>query len=131
MNKIKVPEGMLKAALKVLDEFDGPHDKGIAYALEDALRWLSENPIVPTHSQVQEMANACPYYTCDVVKFISAWQERMFLDLGEELPKEVRALLYPNARDILMDNGNMVVSDSVNERIVEAYNRGKKAGANG
>ena len=54
--KIKVPDGLLKAFLGERDyesyrESNGAHFAGDKEQLEAALRWLSENPIVPTDAQ--------------------------------------------------------------------------------
>jgi len=51
---IKVPEGMLKAALDIRN-LEGLHHRTFEAILEEALRWLSENPIVPTDEQAQVM----------------------------------------------------------------------------
>ena len=67
-----VPEGMLKAA----------HDEAVRSAgqigkcLEAGLRWLSENPIVPTEQQLSDIA-ADAHVCMDEV--IAEWQRRMFL----------------------------------------------------
>jgi hypothetical protein len=83
MSKYIVPEGMLKAAVRV-----GPHgcESEIKRIIEAALLWLSENPIVPTPDQM----DGC----CDDIKGAKSlmmnvheiaihcsveWQRRMFV----------------------------------------------------
>jgi hypothetical protein len=83
MSEIRVPEGMLKASLSS-GVFEGTDDA--QKALEAALRWLSENPIVPDAKQVGEMVISAPYsntrqaYTSTIF-CITEWQKRMFLAL--------------------------------------------------
>ena len=74
--RVVVPEGMYDAAMKY-------QDSGIqcGAALEAALLWLSENPIVPTEEQAQYMydgknglGHAGTIRYCMI-----EWQRRMFL----------------------------------------------------
>ena len=73
--KIKVPEGMLKAAVKAAWKLTWPDREdpemstcsprvreeireSFKCALEAALRWLSENPSVPTNEQTQGVCDS-------------------------------------------------------------------------
>lgn len=55
--KIKVPEGMLSAVEQALEDNDWPArpKEQSRVACEAALRWLSENPIVPSDEQFADM----------------------------------------------------------------------------
>ena len=86
--KIKIPEGMLKAARERHNQaiyLCAPNTPDIKTALEDALRWLAEHPIVPTSEQVEEMIFSAPSPSissndAEPEKFaIVEWQRRMFL----------------------------------------------------
>ena len=79
--KIIVPEGMLKAAVAAVKiPISGeivrnqPHD-----ILEAALRWLSENPIVPTTEQIMSEANRTREFEAIMyAQWIGWWQSHMF-----------------------------------------------------
>jgi len=75
-SKIKVPEGMLKAAIGE-SYLNSDHDKAIIKsAVEDALAWLSKNPIVPTREQWVQLENNHP--TMLPWERVGEWQKRMF-----------------------------------------------------
>ena len=86
MANIKIPEGMLKAAENAaLSGMPMPRGGSLLpKILEAALRWLSENPIVPTDEQIHDMysreCEAGISFTL-VARFIAEWQRRMFLAL--------------------------------------------------
>ncbi len=92
--KIKVPKGMLKA---VEDRYgdvyaSGFYRKVVTADLEAALRWLAENPIVPTRTEVESIIepNLRGLDAYDLVKAsIAEWQRRMFLAPEPEAPKDV------------------------------------------
>lgn len=80
--KIKVPEGMLKAAVAEWYVATGERDFCIRMILEAALRWLSENPIVPDDEQCLQLwrGSAGADTTADCTRnTVSNWQRRMFL----------------------------------------------------
>jgi hypothetical protein len=55
-HEIKVPQGMLEAAMEAVGDY--PQDTlAMMQALEAALRWLSENPIVPTIERCNEIVD--------------------------------------------------------------------------
>lgn len=117
--RIVVPDGMLEAAIDGLQPSLGlMHDT--SKVLERALRWRSENPVVPTDEHMNAMVSAA------VSKFGIDWQRmnewerarelctefqrRMFL--APEVPEEIREFIFPDT------------PPDVKERIVEAFHRG-------
>lgn len=82
---IKVPDGMLKAALRVVDYSDpvsGTYEKRIRAGLEAALLWWSEHPIMPTTEE--DAKHLCAVYGSfasfgDLCAVIEEWQRRMFV----------------------------------------------------
>lgn len=139
--KIVVPEGMLKAT--VVSYNSKTNELGYRYvidryvmeaAIEAALRWLSDNPIVPTVEQGMSLMNyLSPAGTREWnqamwIDFIGAgcaeWQRRMFLAPEPETPEEIKDLLLSisptDSRDAYFR------PDIYNERILEAYRRGQK-----
>ena len=91
--KIVVPEGMLEAALDGVEELAGVGVfgmVGIRTALEAALCWLAENPVVPGHIQT---IGLCQVYEsrsgdyCQSIRDVATeWQRRMFL--APDLPPD-------------------------------------------
>jgi hypothetical protein len=89
--KIVVPEGMLDAFRKAETHHGFLWDAKVLEAmLTAALRWLAENPMVPSHKQVQDIAQSNVYYTSDVSKWIAEWQRRMFLAPEPEVRQFVK-----------------------------------------
>ena len=82
--KVIVPEGMLKAAWAAMSSYKvTPESNSTEEALKGALRWLSENPIVPTDEQVVSILKvASPQQGYRNVCI--EWQRRMFLAPQEE-----------------------------------------------
>lgn len=118
--KIKVPEGMLLAA----SEFDpGAGEYNIEPILEAALRWMSENPIVPTSKQERDLVDSWIKETSlgKTEYLVTEWQRRMFIEPG--VPEEVKDLLC--AGDDIVKEAYFR-PDIYNERIIEAYRRGQK-----
>lgn len=127
--KILVPEGMLKAAM---DWAVTNHVHGMVVVggvVEAALRWLSENPIVPSEA---EMAKIMAYWReghpenfyiyCSV-----EWQRRMFLAPELEVPEE-----FNKAVIFILDEVSRretAPSNAVPKlfKAFEAYRRGQKA----
>jgi hypothetical protein len=90
--KIAVPEGMLETAYDAQFGKDGPTETSrfintpsMKICLEAALRWLSENPIVPTVEQLYSTIGVLPVAMCYIVwterdrAMIAEWQRRCFL----------------------------------------------------
>ena len=72
-----VPEGMLKSARDRSDQSNrGYVMRGIEEILEVALRWLAENPIVPSAEETQQMFEHCHG---DWNLMWAEWSSRMFL----------------------------------------------------
>lgn len=107
-----------------------------APAFEALARSLSENPIVPTPEQVAEIVSfrfGIPATDLNANMVVSGeyaaveWQRRMFLAPEPEVPEPIKDLLVdpmPTASNpcAVMD------AKILNERVIEAYRRGQKAG---
>lgn len=83
--KIVVPEGMLKAACVHIDvsSYGGYEQlQAVKSCLPLALRWLSENPIVPTDEQAAALLAVKPDIPETVTPYTvivcTEWQRRMF-----------------------------------------------------
>lgn len=96
--------------------------------LQAAVKWLAENPIIPTHKQIQDIADSNIYYTEMVAKWIAEWQRRMFLAPDPEIPEDIKDMLIPIRN---MDEAHGRISGTTcaeyNHAIVDAYNRGRKS----
>jgi hypothetical protein len=117
--KIIVPTEMLEVAMKSSLDAGlpiGPSTE-IGIILESALRWLSENPIVPTDDQVAEMRNEFVPVHPHWKNIVSEWQRRMFL--ATEVPEEIE--------DLLVNGFVQSGKDSYNNAIFEAFRRGQKS----
>ena len=89
--RYQVPEGMLQAAVDSVARQQGMNDATRMHyktVLEAALRWLSENPIVPTTKQAVEMICKLALTDPDQLpkinqyqtqELVSEWQRQMFL----------------------------------------------------
>ena len=126
--KIVVPDGMRVAAAKAVHETCGKVDyhPQIRIALEAALCWLSENPIVPTHEQLQKIADFHKRGTCypeSINLYVVGFQECMFL-APEPVPEDIKDLLCAGEDTV---KEAYFRPDIYNERIIEAYRRGQKA----
>ncbi len=133
--KIKVPEGMLEAAEKAANDSRGvgPEDLGVDVlkTLEAALRWLAENPVEPSDDQTAKLKldyMMAEHNHPQLVKFSAVeWQRRMFLAPEPEVPEVPEAIT-----DLIhkkLPETPEAVCQSVNAAILEAYQRGLKAGA--
>ena len=124
--KIVVPEGMLQAAKTGVRNSDGD---AFLSALEVALRWLSENPIVPTDEQLKEL---CEDWGRQVGKpediprnpMISLlkvgsveWQRRMFLAQEPKVTEEIGDLMWADAGSAELHN----------KECQEAFRRGQRS----
>ena len=124
MSKIVVPDGMLKAFKDSMDAqcaFVVGHD-AIELALEAALLWLSENPIVPDDKIAHELWKVALELDPDrnenghaAKNLVIEWQRRMFLSSEPEIPEEIKDLLVEGIAPTLNQNHS----------IIEAYRRGK------
>ena len=126
--KVKVPQGMFNAAMDCHNYI--PDHRIIRKELEAALRWLSENPIVPTKEQIDSMIGSNSqlhwgwdtYWREHTSAWITEWQRRMFLTPEPEVPEAIKDLLLPN-----IESG-FFKPEIVNERLAEAFWRGQKSG---
>lgn len=121
--KIVVPSGMKLAALAGFEgSKSGPWEAQMSDALEAALRWLSENPIVPTDGQVNRLQEQKP----DGVSWIRwtsvEYQRRMFLAPEPEAPEEVKDLIWD-----LDHTGWQTTGEKHNKEIAEAFRRGQNS----
>jgi hypothetical protein len=126
MSEIKIPEGMLNAVIIAIGSAsDSWSRRCCTTAAEAVLRWLSENPIVPTCEQIVDMDKRHGRNTFIIrgdggESFrddIAEWQRRMFLAPDPEILEEIKDLLY-DPKDGPTKTGR-------NEAIIEAYRRGK------
>ena len=104
--KIVIPEGMLTAAwqavsskMKTYIPGHGPGELHVArIAVEAALLWLSENPIVPTKEQLGPVVKECGKLSQSLYGYggwiwmITEWQRRMLLAPGPDVPEAVSKL---------------------------------------
>ena len=132
-SEIHVPKGMLRAACRAYPDPDFDYVSEDSFGvftrpvLEKALRWLSENPIVPTQKQADELwkiaieQNPDKNETTHAAKnMVIEWQRRMFVAPELEVPEAVKDLLSGYA-DI---DQHWKKAD---ENIIEAYHRGQSA----
>lgn len=126
--KIVVPEGMLKAAW----DTEAPFllKSGIKSALESALRWLSENPIVPTDEQVESFSTEPMSVTAWAKAWAAEWQRQMFVAPEPQIPEEIRDLLLPNFSNAVQmvtgEHGTRTEAKYV-EAVKEAFLRGQQS----
>jgi hypothetical protein len=119
--RVEVPEGMLQAGRAAYSGYVTA-EEGARRILEAALRWQSENPVVPTDSQAYELSgigistDKRSISRTGIVTtqgIVEEWQRRMYLAPEPEVPEEVKDLMYKG--------GEM----EVDKRIIEAYRRGR------
>lgn len=131
--KIKVPDEMFGAAMKAWNACPIAADgRRVAQweleaALEAALRWLSENPIVPINheccGEMHRTVNA-KGYCCYQSALLAEWQRIMFREPEPEVPEAIRELMK-NAGDCAPELMITVSVDDWDEAVLEAYKRGK------
>jgi hypothetical protein len=116
--KIVVPTGMLAA---VCDARCVSHRSVVQVILEVALGWLSQNPLVPTSQQAQEILREHRRETGEWPthpEVCAMWQRRMFLAPKEEVPKEIA--------DMMREGTGIMPFEELNAIILEAYRRGQQ-----
>lgn len=130
--KIVVPEEMLAAAVDAMkapptvSKFRST-EQWASCGLEAALRWLSENPIVPTDEQVEHLKvglNCYQTWNDQLWLICDAWQRRMFLAPELEVPEEISELCCQMDKYLNHTDGPSLAKDL----LIEAYRRGQKAG---
>jgi len=134
---IKIPEGMLNVALQKAHETRSFGVVPIRDVLEAALRWLSENPIVPTDEQAADLYNA--NLDIDYSKKYDAthavvveWQRRMFLSPEPEIPEDVKDLgicskLEQSSQHWDWSGREGDLEKVVEQIAIEAYRRGQRS----
>lgn len=134
--KIVVPEGMLKSAdAHIRRKFDGVRCihriELVSESIEAALRWLSENPIVPKFDQEVAILKDCEPLNepASISSIAMAWQRRMFLAPEPEIPDEIEDLL-PFPPDVVIPGNYLYrqVKAHLDNVATEAFRRGQKAG---
>lgn len=130
--KIVVPKGMLEAFFD--EAHDGPrwNEEEVTDMLAAALRWLSENPIVPNDEYVEGVIRE--HSRTNVKWACVEWQRRMFLAPEPKFPEEVGDLCWnesPAPRNEPRDEEGAGVHARKlhNKQLAEAYQRGQKAGS--
>jgi hypothetical protein len=121
-----VPEGMLKAAHEANFSLDAP----VRQIVEAALRWQSENPIVPTQEQYEELHKKWRYdgitkasSAIEFQRICRAWQRQMHLAPEPEVPEDIKDLLMGSAYTPM--TGMVELNPEWDKRIIEAYRRGQ------
>jgi len=101
--------------------------------LEAFVCWLSENPIVPTDAQVEEMRIKLVPVHPHWANIVAEWQRRMFVAPEPKAPDEIKDLFWPVLdtktastceADELIKHTNC---ERHNEEISEAFRRGQKS----
>lgn len=140
--KIVVPDGMLAAAWQdiaaamkeriFVGVIGGVAELHVArIAVEAALRWLSENPIVPTDEQWRALneERQWPDNSNRRRWLVIEWQRRMFLAPEPEIPNEIEDLL-PFPPDVVIPGDDLYrqVKAHLDNVATQAFRRGQKAG---
>jgi hypothetical protein len=141
--RIVVPDGMLEAVEQNIDSCIDIDSCGIWSILAVALRWLSENPIVPTLPQLRAVESAAAHEPIGSTGWLSdvlqEWVRRMFLAPEAKVPDE-------EIGDLLVKAGEEVMSlapgargstgwqwytpheaEAHNKAVLEAFRRGQKS----
>lgn len=131
--KIVIPEAMEVAARRAYEVWRNtcrPEENftnGAVVAVEAALRWLSENPIVPTDEQMINLQDDFRRITEAGEKqmlIAVEWQRRMFLAPEPKMPEEINHLRAP------LPVGTVHLEPhELDRRLLEAFRRGQKAGS--
>jgi len=134
MKKIVMPEGMLKAAMDSRMETYG-HIAGwsegmCSQVLRAALRWLSENPMVPTDEQMHQLrASSTATIPANLWRdVVVEWQRRMFLAPEQDDPDPEKTR-YREALEKLakLGNGDSYGNSQGNEIAQEALGLDKRS----
>lgn len=145
--KIVVPSGMARVAWDAMDHHVKVHGPAVGCApgsmcsltvgLEEALRWMIENwGTAPNAQRMPDVwygnskakwerfksqwksADNIPFVDL-LIFFVSRYHES-FLALEPEVPEEINDLILPNIES------EFFKPEILNERIIEAYRRGRK-----
>jgi hypothetical protein len=132
-SRVVVPEGMLKAAKESEEEYlrdNQSRDVCREVILEASLRWLSENPMFPTHSEVNSILAMVQFQSLrgtsldGLQDFAAMWQRRCFLAPEPEVPEAVKDLMWPDSPSC---SPTIIDAQSINKRVLEAYRRGQRS----
>jgi len=117
--KIVVPDAMRKAAGAATDGVD-PEGYFLYHALEGALRWLDDEleKLLPKEECYYRSPSMSETYEANGRKIAIAAMRRLFV-AEPEVPDAVADLLLWHKAGTTCD---------LDKRIIEAYNRGRKAG---
>lgn len=127
VSKYTVPEEGLKATVEAMKNPSGTKflstEQWASLGLEAFIRWQSENPIVPTEDQSEELRSN-HYRDINSVSFVRSivvkWQRRMYLAPEPEVPEEIKDLLYNKY-------ATSPPFERHNNLVIEAYRRGQKS----
>ena len=134
--KYVVPERMVENVWDSPEHAKYPNLGGLAELkalLEAAIRWLAENPIVPTAEQLRAMRkDLCPVTggedgwmsSSDLKDGAVEWQRRMFLAPEPEVPSEIQHLLLSGSHRLAEPFLN---KQWVKEALLEAYRLGRES----
>lgn len=93
--RIVVPEGMLNAAARDFQRNQcKPMLTQIWSAIEVALRWQSENPPVPSESQMRSVQEHVGQYPGNFRLYASEWVRRMYDAPEPEVPQEMLEIFW-------------------------------------
>jgi hypothetical protein len=137
--KIKVPEGMLKAAVAAMKDPPGSKfrstEQWASLGLEAALRWLAEQVDERNQEYAKDIRAAeLERFGDDNGRMMEkvayefgashglGFVRRMFLAPEPEAPAEIANLLVDSCAHVTVD------SDYINDRVREAYRRGYSKG---
>jgi len=133
--KYVAPDGMLDAAWKAALSHVGATERNLGsprvkaeiieswrVGIEAALCWQSENPIVPTPTDVlllaDELVRAGTDRNSQVMRVCAAWQRRMYLAPEPEVPEEIKDLVERWGKP---GEGGL---NAPQAELIEAYRRG-------
>jgi hypothetical protein len=131
---VVVPEGMLKVAMD--DSGSQVEHDGflVELALQAALCWLSENPMVPNEDQViaildDSKFNGCSNEAIDVAQYVSEeWQRRMFLPPKPEVPEAIKDKLWESLVGTPLNSSiTLGIAKDHDEDVLEAFRRGQNS----
>lgn len=134
--KYVVPEPMVKAAVDALAKkwgYTADVDLGQNHldycrsAVEAAVKWLAENPLVPDEEQTVAMAQAKARFPFDAWEWVrwgaTEWQRRMFLAPSDPREKNIAAIF----ERLVGWKGPTPTREQILRAIEDAYDAGKEA----
>ena len=136
--KYVVPEGMLQAATQAYNSKTA--ELGYKYYVDRyvveeivraAVRWLAENPIVPTNEQVEaihveQYDSTEDFLTVSKKNMAVEWQRQMFLSPKSRIPEAVEDLWIDENSISFYKGDPEAIAARGNRAILEAYRRGRE-----